>query len=219
VTSPAPGAAPPPPGTRPRRRLHPDERRDELLAAAVELLRDRGPAHTRVQDVTTAAGTAKGNFYRYFDSIDDLLVAVRDRLLDDYYVALAQRRAADPDPDWWRVLEEETRRFLSFHLDLGPLHDVLFHGPAAEGAPIPPERNAGHAIATLLEAARAAGAVDVDDLETVGELVFHTVHGAADTIRAGADRRRVEDALIEMLRRALGAGARRTGVAHPPPGG
>ena len=38
-----------------------------------------------------------------------------------------------------------------------------------------------------------------------GELVFHTLHGAVDAIRAGADRPRVEKALLEMLRRAVGA--------------
>src|SRR5262245_57472802 len=195
-----------------RRRLHPDDRRGELLDAAVEILRDQGPAHTRVQDITAAARTSKGNFYRYFDSVDVLLVAVRDRLLDDYLAEMDERRAAGGDrpPDGWQVIEDEVRRFLDWHVELGPLHDVLFHTAVAETAPIAPEHQAGAVLARMLEAARATGAVDVDDPEVVGELVFHTMHGAADTIRAGGDRRRVEDALIEALRRMVGAGTRST---------
>src|SRR5262245_41176972 len=106
----------------PRRRLHPDERRRELLDAAVEVLRDQGPGGARVEDFTSAAGTAKGNFYRYFPSIDDLLVAVRDHLLDQYFAAAVERRAADPTRDPWAVIEDETRRFLDYQAELGPLH-------------------------------------------------------------------------------------------------
>lgn len=40
----------------------------------------------------------------------------------------------------------------------------------------------------------------------LGELLFHTLHGATDVIRAGADRTRVERELLDLLRRALGAG-------------
>lgn len=185
-----------------RRRLHPTERRGEILGAAVEVLGRHGLS-ARVEDITTAAGTAKGNFYRYFGSVDDLVVAVRDHLLDTYIAALLERRARHPDTDRWTVIEDETKRFIDFHLDLGPLHDVLFHSEAAEAAPPSPERSAGQLIAGLLADASTAGELDVTDPEVLGELLFHTLHGAADLIRAGAERASVERELLLLLRRTL----------------
>ena len=67
-----------------RRRLKPAVRRSELLDAALRVLRSKGPAKVRVEDVTRAAGAAKGTFYLYFSSWEDLLVAVREHLLSTY---------------------------------------------------------------------------------------------------------------------------------------
>jgi AcrR family transcriptional regulator len=184
--------------------LQRDERRAELLSAAVDMLRRDAAASVRVEDITRSAGTAKGNFYRYFSSVDDLLVAVRDHVLDQYIAAASERRARDTDPDWWQVIEDETRRFLDYQRDLGALHDVLFHSAATATTPIAPERSAGRLVAELIRSGKEHGAFVVDDAETLGELLFHTVHGAADAIRDGASRARVERAVLELLRRALG---------------
>jgi AcrR family transcriptional regulator len=187
---------------KPRRRLHPTERREEILDAAVDVLGQHGLS-ARVEDITTAAGTAKGNFYRYFDSVDDLVVAVRDHLLDTYIAALSERRARNPDADWWTVIEDETTRFIDFHLDLGPLHDVLFHSGAAEASPPSAERSAGTLIGALLAEASLSGEVDTTDHEVLGELLFHILHGATDLIRVGAERDRVQSELLRFLHRAL----------------
>lgn len=189
---------------RPRRRLPPTERREELLDAAVEVLSDQGPTGVKVEDITNAAGTAKGNFYRYFASVDELLVAVRDHLLDQYIAALVARREANPDAGWWQVIDDEAHRFLDYHVGLGPLHDVLFHSPAADAHPPSRERSAGLLLGELIAAGAADGSFRADDPETLGELLFHTLHGAADTIRSGADRDRVETSLLQILRSALG---------------
>lgn len=189
----------------PRRRLPPTERREELLDAAVGVLSDRGLAGVKVEDITTAAGTAKGNFYRYFTSLDELLLAVRDHLLDQYIAALLARREARPDTDWWHVIDEEALRFLDYHVGLGALHDVLFHSPAADAQPPSRERDAGRLLGGMIAAGVADGAFRADDPETLGELLFHTLHGAADSIRAGADRDRVARSLLQILHRALGA--------------
>jgi AcrR family transcriptional regulator len=55
-----------------------DERRQELLLTALELFNSRGYESTTVQAVTDAVGIAKGTFYHYFDSKEDLL----DELVD-----------------------------------------------------------------------------------------------------------------------------------------
>ena len=166
-----------------RRRLSPDQRRRELLDAAVRVLRERGPTECRVEDITTEAGTAKGNFYRYFPTWDDLLVAVRDHIMDRYTDDVRRRLAAGHGGDWWTLLEEEVDRFLDFQLWLGGLHDAVFHGPASVARPVDSARSAGPLIAALLTAGVADGAFARIDVGPTAALLFSVLHGAADEIR------------------------------------
>ena len=59
-----------------RRRLSPEARKLEIIEAAERLLQARGE-HVRVEDVVREAGVAKGTFFLYFPTWDDLLEAIR----------------------------------------------------------------------------------------------------------------------------------------------
>jgi AcrR family transcriptional regulator len=186
-----------------RRRLAPDARRRELLDAAVEVLARLGPDECRVEDITTAAGTAKGNFYRYFATFDDLLVAVRDHLLDRYRREVEQRLAARTTLDWWTVLEEEVDAFLDFQVGSGRLHDAVFHSPATAATPADEHRSADTLIAELLRAGIADGAFAAVDIDPTAVLLFHVLHGAGDDIAAGRDRDRARNAALHIIRATL----------------
>ncbi|MGV9194001.1 TetR/AcrR family transcriptional regulator [Microbacterium sp. MC2] len=54
---------------------------DEVTRAAVELFASQGYANTSVQQIVEAAGVTKGAMYHYFQSKDDLLFGIYDRLL------------------------------------------------------------------------------------------------------------------------------------------
>ena len=63
--------------TRPKRiRKLPEERRQEILDAAVRLISERGYNGTSIQDVADAVGVTKQGVLRYFPSKDNLLAAV-----------------------------------------------------------------------------------------------------------------------------------------------
>lgn len=170
-----------------RRRLSPEARRQELLDAAIRVLRQRGPGSCRVEDVTAEAGTAKGNFYRYFPTWDDLLVAVRDHVLDSYRDALAQRYADPASIVWWDVVDAEIDHFIMFQLDLGGLHDAIFHGAAAVAEPVEQDRSAASIVAGLLAAGIADGEFFPVDIKTTATLLFELLHAAADAIASGMD--------------------------------
>ena len=53
----------------------------DVIRAAVELFAQRGYANTSVQDIVDAAGVTKGAMYHYFESKDDLLFGIYDRVL------------------------------------------------------------------------------------------------------------------------------------------
>ncbi|MWB99319.1 TetR/AcrR family transcriptional regulator [Agromyces seonyuensis] len=54
---------------------------DEVLRSAVALFAAQGYANTSVQQIVEAAGVTKGAMYHYFESKDDLLFAIYDRML------------------------------------------------------------------------------------------------------------------------------------------
>ncbi|MFE5339851.1 TetR/AcrR family transcriptional regulator [Isoptericola sp. NPDC056578] len=54
---------------------------DRVTAAALDLFATQGYATTSVQQIVEAAGVTKGAMYHYFQSKDDLLFAVYDRML------------------------------------------------------------------------------------------------------------------------------------------
>ena len=117
-----------------RRRLSPQVRRVELLEAALRVLRAQGPGNTRIEDVTKAAGAAKGTLYLYFASWDDLLVQIREHILSTYVVEIRRRFTAAARDDWWAAFEKECVLFVDFVDGLGELHKAIFHGPAVEQA-------------------------------------------------------------------------------------
>lgn len=59
------------------------ERRAELVAAAERVFTERGVANATVSDIVEAAGVAQGTFYLYFESKDDVLVAVAEAVVGE----------------------------------------------------------------------------------------------------------------------------------------
>lgn len=50
--------------------------RERLIQAAAECFTEYGYTRTRVSDVVRRAGNSQGNFYRHFNSLDDIFLAV-----------------------------------------------------------------------------------------------------------------------------------------------
>jgi AcrR family transcriptional regulator len=156
-----------------------------------------------VEDITAEARTAKGNFYRYFPTWDDLLVAVRDHILDSYRHDLVERYIDVSGIEWWKALDEEIDRFLEFQLGLGGLHEALFHGAPARSRPIDSDRSAAATLAWFLRAGIVDGVFTAVDVDTTAVLLFDVLHGAADAIASGMDRERVRSTTVHIVHRAL----------------
>jgi AcrR family transcriptional regulator len=57
-------------------------RREQILAAAVQLFRSRGYDRTSLREIAAALGLSKSGLYHHFPSKDELLAAAVDPLLD-----------------------------------------------------------------------------------------------------------------------------------------
>jgi AcrR family transcriptional regulator len=62
--------------------MSPEERRDQVVAAAAELFDSTGYARVTMGDIAQNVGIAKPTLYHYFDSKDDILLAIHEEFID-----------------------------------------------------------------------------------------------------------------------------------------
>ena len=185
-----------------RRRLQPDARRLEIIAAAEKLLKKHG-TDVRVEDVVAEARAAKGTFYTYFATWDDLLEAIRARKVAEVEKAAGPILAFGPQTDWPKVLPSLAVILIDFIVASGGLHEALFHSAFTRNRPEPPEKRLAARLAQVVKAGMAAGAYARLDPEPAGALISAVIHETADQILAGADRKRALKALNHMLHRLV----------------
>ncbi|HSN06861.1 MAG TPA: TetR family transcriptional regulator, partial [Candidatus Angelobacter sp.] len=68
----------------------PEERRRRILAAAVEVLKEKGFAGARIADVAAAAGTSAALVVYHYKTLDGALAEAVGSLEDDFYDDLAR---------------------------------------------------------------------------------------------------------------------------------
>ena len=100
------------------------ERRVLLLDAAFDLLGTEGSAATTVRAVCAAAQLNPRYFYESFADLDELLVAVYDRLGEELAEVVAKAVASAPPDQQVRVVVERTVRFVDEDRRRGR---VLYH--------------------------------------------------------------------------------------------
>ncbi len=64
-----------------RREANKRSKRQRLLHASLRLFREKGFANTTVAEITAAAGVAKGTFFNYFATKEDVLLALGEQTL------------------------------------------------------------------------------------------------------------------------------------------
>nr|MBN2278543.1 TetR/AcrR family transcriptional regulator [candidate division Zixibacteria bacterium] len=182
-----------------RRRLRPEARRIELLEAALSVLRSRDPINARVEDVTGAAGAAKGTFYLYFPSWEDMLVEVRAHLLSKYISEMQKRFAGEALSDWWDTFEKECIHFIDFIVELGDLHKAIFHGPIAD-RPIDTAISSNTIITRILKTGIESGACRLVEIDASARLLFSVLHTTADSVVQTGDRKHYLNSMLDLLR-------------------
>ena len=67
-----------------KRKLQAEQTRSTIVSHAQRLFRERGFEAVTIEEITDAAGVARGSFYTYFKNKSDIIVA-EFRDIDDYY--------------------------------------------------------------------------------------------------------------------------------------
>jgi AcrR family transcriptional regulator len=190
--------------SRPRRRLAPLDRRAELVDAAIRVLRSGRDEGNWVAAVTREAGAAKGTFYLYFPSWEEMLLTVRERLLDASTVLIRDALASPEPVDWWGILEDGCARFIDAVREFDRQHALIFHTGVPEGSTQASSPSVA-LLAALIERGVAAGCFGTVDITAASRLLLAVVHAAADAVLAGGERDRWIAASLALARGYLAA--------------
>lgn len=183
-----------------RRRLKPEARKLEIVEAAERLLQ-AGGARVRVEDVVREAGVAKGTFFLYFPTLDDLLATIRTRIVSEFDTVNPLPAEVDGPVDWQELVESQALAFIEFTLSRRGIGEAVFHSDFAERRPL--ADHAIHRLTAVIRAGQEAEAFGPVDPEPTARLLYAAIHEAADAVAAGVERMAMQAALQSLLRRTL----------------
>jgi AcrR family transcriptional regulator len=195
-------------GIVPRWRRRPGSRQGELLDAAEALFVDRGIAATTVSDITEAAGVAKGSFYRYFDSKEHVIAALKERFADELILRVGRAAAAFDGDDVGAVVDAVVAESIAFLLSERGIVEVWRREPDGDG--VDTWARSAEKLTAVYQAGIAegvaAGVLDCDDPRSTALLVMFAIEGAVGhAIRYGSPGQPELTAAAQvMVRRVIG---------------
>jgi AcrR family transcriptional regulator len=150
------------------------------MNAAQRLFLGRGVGPTTIEQITGAAKVAKGTFYLYFHSKEDVLAALEDRFAQDHLAKIQAAVARKAAGDWRGKLSAWASAGVASYLGAIALHDILFFGsrPATREGLV--DNIVIDHLAALLRAGAEAGAWQVDDARFTAVFLFSGLHAVVD---------------------------------------
>jgi len=182
---------------------HPDVRRDELLDIAFELCRSHGFDTMNVEQVTQAAGVAKGTFYHYFSSKDDMLEQLVSRFGNSLFdhLSTASARAVGTASERLRAVMDAAAAYKLGNSDIAyasflytdgnlALRHRLFQAWRERGREV---------LLPIIGDGAADGSLSVISVEAATDLVLLLWFEAADQLWMRALAATDEDRFVDVL--------------------
>jgi AcrR family transcriptional regulator len=194
--------------TRQRTRKAPEERRKDILDAAERVLAMKGIAGTTVEDITAAAGVAKGTFYLYFQSKDQVVAALRDRFVEESLAHANELLSRVGQEDWWALVDTTIAAVIDFHLERQDTVRIFWGQgvtPETQDVLAACEARLVEMFAWGIRAGVDAGTFSTSDPEATARMLFHAIDGLLvhATLSGQPDRERLVSAATELCRKAL----------------
>jgi len=168
-----------------RPRTKPAEvRLDELMGAAEKLFLAQGVEATTINEIVEQAQVAKGTFYHYFASKNEMLEALATRYTEQFMATLQEAVDACAEDDWVQRLRVWIQTNVETYVKTYRTHDIVYanhhHHDRANQA-----KNAIlDQLTQIIERGKAAGVWAPEQPRIVALLIYSGVHGATDDIIA-----------------------------------
>lgn len=194
---------------RPQPRTKPAEvRLDELMDAAERLFISKGFEATTVSEIVRDAGVAKGTFYHYFPSKNEVLGALRERFTRQFIDRIQRAMDACPVDDAIARLHAWCNSGVLAYLDSMAVHDALYHDHHYHTRGNQDRDAVLDQVMSLLDHGVVSGAWQLDNPRLTAMLMYHGMHGAVDNLVVSDDGRSAElgPQLAQQFLRLLGRG-------------
>jgi AcrR family transcriptional regulator len=192
--------------SRPRTK-QPEERRDELMNAAQRLFLKQGVPSTTIEQITSGADVAKGTFYLYFSSKEEILAALGDRFGQKHLEGIKAAIAAKPKEDWRKRLATWASACFTGYLDSIQLHDIVFYGSLPRTREGLVDNAVIDHLSDLLQAGMKARAWSVEDPRFTAVFLFSGLHAVVDDAymkEKRINRSRLAQRVEQLFFRAVG---------------
>ena len=176
--------------------------RNKLLASAARVIAQRGEEKATIDDFIQAAGVARGTFYNYYSTRDELLQDLWTGIGRDPFRAIRDACAAVADPA--ERLVTQARMVLTCAAG-NPAWGWLVYALSVDAETINSDLLA-YPRPDLI-AGRDAGRFRFDDLDSANDLVVGAIRRALRAILSEPRSEHYREALAAMLLQALGLGA------------
>lgn len=155
-------------------------RLEELMAAAEKLFLAHGVEATTINEIVELAEVAKGTFYHYFASKNELLEAMGQRYTAQYLGRLEEAVDACAADDWLGRLRAWIRTSIEAYAETYRTHDIVYinhHHHARNNR----EKNAIlDQLQGILSGGAKAGVWRLTQPRITALLIYAGVHGATD---------------------------------------
>jgi AcrR family transcriptional regulator len=155
-------------------------RRDELMNAAQFLFLQHGVAGTAIEQITARAQVAKGTFYLYFSSKENILDALGVRFAEDLLAGIKAAVDEKLERHWKEKLAAWSAACLTHYLDSIQLHNVIFYSFRPRSREGLVDNIIIDHLESLLNAGAKAHAWKIADPRFTAVFLFSALHGIVD---------------------------------------
>lgn len=104
-----------------------DERHAEIMEVSLRLFIQNGMKETTVNEIVKAVNIAKGTFYHYFESKDDLILMLRANYMRGFLALTADYITQCKSSDWHGKIHAWCMGSIQHYYEHKEEHDALFH--------------------------------------------------------------------------------------------
>jgi AcrR family transcriptional regulator len=180
-----------------------------LLDAAEAVLVEQGLVGATIDQITSRAGVAKGTYYLYFRSKDEVVRALQQRHWDALMAAAVEAASKlENTDDTWPVVDSFIEATVDFDLEHRAWHRLVAQGWSAPLGDVMPgnEQQMIDLFEDRIRAAAERGLFDVPDPAMTSTLLYRVIQGTSHQLCQGEDpidRERVVTAIKWFVRRVL----------------
>lgn len=189
----------------------PDERRKEILETAMLLFSNKGYENTLVEDITQKLQIAKGSFYYYFKSKQEVfeacMVLIAEKTVEKYMTILNNKEIS---------VVERLKSYIAYNFEVSlkeqnkPLFETI-HSPTFEGihsrVVAESTQKLIQTFASIVEEGVASGVFESDDPEITAAALLGALSGIHELLSRrssdSSDKHRTQ--VHAILRQVLGA--------------